>query len=675
MCLCALAIAMAGMVTRKARSAIGYVVLWYSYLSMQALIGHDPPLLFEAGFLAIILGPGRPPAAATDPVVAALSSSAARVGLASARWVLFRLLFGAGVVKLLGGDPSWWGLTATSHHYQSQPLPTPLAWWMKKLPMPIHKLSTVIMFVVECGVSMLCFAPGQGTLRRAAFAAQLGLQVIMGVTGSFSFFQPLTAILAIPLLASARCNDTAAGAATATQTAAASPPSIWATVFRGSLALAGSTTSTVSAHWASVEKSVGIAIVAGGMLAFRVPLFRPAFTLAHLEVYIRVMTGAAVVLAGREMITECASCLAAVASAFSHRRRLGSGVALTTGTLGLMLHAVVSSFGGMVFFLASLHPFTRGVSTTFVRSFLGPRPIPQLQVSAQPTAGRFRGGSNHAQAVLREVLASSTGDRYYSSEFLGVAADAWNWPQWLVSWGNEALRWQLARPYGMFIRMTGTEGIRPELEIEAAHHTTGPWIELPFRYKPSEGRALPWVSPHNPRMDYAMWTAANGGEDTPGIIPRFCAKLLDGSPAVAGLLRPKDYAKSFPPGSPPNFVRVVQYDYKFSSIRERWLRGAGPWTRQRTIVGQSLDRTDLGALAPGVARAYEAALVKAADQPWERVMLWLRAVLVGDGRGAEFMWVCLALPVFVRIGLLARARVAAANLAAAFGDSSTASPT
>ena len=71
---------------------------------------------------------------------------------------------------------------------------------MHKLPMPIHRLSTVIMFLIECGVSMLCFAPGHGTLRRAAFAAQLGLQVIMGLTGSFSFFQTLTAILAIPLL-------------------------------------------------------------------------------------------------------------------------------------------------------------------------------------------------------------------------------------------------------------------------------------------------------------------------------------------------------------------------------------------------------------------------------------------------------------------------------------------
>lgn len=63
MCLGALALAVAGMLTRRARSALGYAALWYSYLSMQALLGHDPPLLFEVGFVAILLGSGRSAAA------------------------------------------------------------------------------------------------------------------------------------------------------------------------------------------------------------------------------------------------------------------------------------------------------------------------------------------------------------------------------------------------------------------------------------------------------------------------------------------------------------------------------------------------------------------------------------------------------------------------------------
>ena len=176
-----------------------------------------------------------------------------------------------------------------------------------------------------------------------------------------------------------------------------------------------------------------------------------------------------------------------------------------------MAHTAVSGIGGLMFFLGSLHPFTRGVSTTFVRSFLSPSARVEMRsrgVAAQGASGNALPGfgdgpgGSHRGAALRSALAGSTHDRYSSSEFLDPTMDIWNWPQWLVDWGKESLRWQLARPYGMFIRMTGTNGVRPELAIEAAVDAAGPWMELPFRYKPTDAtRSLPWVSPHNPRMD------------------------------------------------------------------------------------------------------------------------------------------------------------------------------
>ena len=107
----------------------------------------------------------------------------------------------------------------------------------------------------------------------------------------------------------------------------------------------------------------------------------------------------------------------------------------------------VSSVGGLAFFLASLHPFTRGVSATFVRSFLTPtvRTAPAAgRGNAIPGYGEGLGGA-HRGAALRQALESSTGDRYASAEFLAHTSDIWNWPSWLVEWGNEALRWQLAR--------------------------------------------------------------------------------------------------------------------------------------------------------------------------------------------------------------------------------------
>jgi hypothetical protein len=83
-----------------------------------------------------------------------------------------------------------------------------------------------------------------------------------------------------------------------------------------------------------------------------------------------------------------------------------------------MIHAVLSSIGGMGFFLASLHPFTRGVSTTFVRSFLGPRQI------LQPEVHMFR-QSCHGLCFGRDVadyIATGFGNRLYCIWFSRVLA-------------------------------------------------------------------------------------------------------------------------------------------------------------------------------------------------------------------------------------------------------------
>ena len=44
------------------------------------------------------------------------------------RWLVFRLYFLSGAVKLLGGDPNWRNLSAVGFHWHTQPLPTVLAW-------------------------------------------------------------------------------------------------------------------------------------------------------------------------------------------------------------------------------------------------------------------------------------------------------------------------------------------------------------------------------------------------------------------------------------------------------------------------------------------------------------------------------------------------------------------
>ena len=83
------------------------------------------------------------------------------------RWLLFRLMFMSGAVKLLSGDPSWRGLTALGYHYETQPLPTPVAWYMYQLPAWFQKASTAFVFLVELAVPFLIFAP----LKPRRFAA------------------------------------------------------------------------------------------------------------------------------------------------------------------------------------------------------------------------------------------------------------------------------------------------------------------------------------------------------------------------------------------------------------------------------------------------------------------------------------------------------------------------
>lgn len=77
------------------------------------------------------------------------------------RWLLFRLMFASGVVKLTSRCPAWWGLTALTYHYETQCLPTPAAWFAHHLPVWLHKLSVVATFLIEIAVplcSSLLFA-------------------------------------------------------------------------------------------------------------------------------------------------------------------------------------------------------------------------------------------------------------------------------------------------------------------------------------------------------------------------------------------------------------------------------------------------------------------------------------------------------------------------------------
>lgn len=133
-------------------------------------------LLLEAGFLSIFIGYSR-------------------VVIWLFRWLVFRLMFLSGAVKLLSGDQAWRALTALGFHYQTQPLPTPLAWVMSGFPMWFHRWEAAFVFVIELIAPFLIFTTRK--LRFVAGFSLIALQVLIFLTGNYAFFNLLSIALCV----------------------------------------------------------------------------------------------------------------------------------------------------------------------------------------------------------------------------------------------------------------------------------------------------------------------------------------------------------------------------------------------------------------------------------------------------------------------------------------------
>jgi hypothetical protein len=171
------------------------ILLWLFYLSLVTISSpflsfQWDNLLLEAGFLAILLAPWqlRPKRDTEGPP---------RLALWALWLLLFKLIFSSGLVKILSGDPTWRTLTALDFHYETQPLPTPLAWYAHQLPQWFQATSVVVMFVIELIIPFLIFIP---RLRRWAFFPLVGLQLLILLTGNYAFFNWLTITLCVLLL-------------------------------------------------------------------------------------------------------------------------------------------------------------------------------------------------------------------------------------------------------------------------------------------------------------------------------------------------------------------------------------------------------------------------------------------------------------------------------------------
>jgi hypothetical protein len=170
-------------------NAILLTVLWAMYMSIvhigQIWYGYGWEIqLLETGFLSIFLCPlldARPFPKSRPPILV----------IWLFRWLGFRIMIGAGLIKLRG-DPCWRDLTCLYYHYETQPIPSPISRYLHFSPHWLLKFETAWNHFVELVVPWFSFGPRAA--RHIAGVLLVTFQIFLIISGNLSFLNYLTII-------------------------------------------------------------------------------------------------------------------------------------------------------------------------------------------------------------------------------------------------------------------------------------------------------------------------------------------------------------------------------------------------------------------------------------------------------------------------------------------------
>jgi hypothetical protein len=133
---------------------------------------------------------------------------------------------------------------------------------------------------------------------------------------------------------------------------------------------------------------------------------------------------------------------------------------------------------------------------------------------------------------------------------------------------------RISNPYGLFAVMTKT---RPELSLEGSDDGEH-WLEYEFKHKPTDLKKMPtFIAPFQPRLDWQMWFASLESFNENLWLQNLITRLFEESREVQELLAKDPFG-----GKSPRYLRIVKYNYQFSSID--LLKKKGQWWT-RTSIG------------------------------------------------------------------------------------------
>ncbi|MDN5742846.1 MAG: lipase maturation factor family protein [Yaniella sp.] len=165
-----------------------FLIMWWLYLSIVSIgqyyygFGWES-LLLEVGFIVAFLGTWD----VAPPFLILLFL----------RWTVFRVEFGAGMIKMRG-DTSWRDFTAMNYHHQTQPMPNLLSRWAHQKPQWWHKAETLGSHVIQLVFPWLLFFP-QPIASIAACVIILS-QLALVATGNYAWLNWLTILVAFSAL-------------------------------------------------------------------------------------------------------------------------------------------------------------------------------------------------------------------------------------------------------------------------------------------------------------------------------------------------------------------------------------------------------------------------------------------------------------------------------------------
>src|SRR6478609_116378 len=179
-------------VTAGYANALMMAVLWFLYMSFvhvgQDWYGYGWEIqLTETGFLAIFLCPlldvrPFPRYAPPLPIIILF------------RWLICRIMLGAGLIKLRG-DEIWRNGTALYYHFETQPIPGPLSRWFHFLPRTVLKIGVWFNWLAELAAPWFVFWPRFA--RHIAGSLIILFQLNIILSGNLSFLNWLTIVPAL----------------------------------------------------------------------------------------------------------------------------------------------------------------------------------------------------------------------------------------------------------------------------------------------------------------------------------------------------------------------------------------------------------------------------------------------------------------------------------------------